>query len=98
MTILKDNESKIVAKNVKPDSKNRLVLPKEVLPEDITFHVYVNKHKQIILDPQTSIPLSKMWIYENEDILDLIDKGMAGSVNGKTINLGSFTQFIEDKV
>ncbi|MFC1988464.1 hypothetical protein ACFLVJ_01350 [Chloroflexota bacterium] len=97
MTIIKDNESKIIAKSVKPDSKNRVVLPKDLIQEGITYHIYVNKHAQIILDPQMIVPLSELWIYENRDIIDSIDRGMAQSANGKAIKRGSFSKYVDDE-
>ena len=97
MTIIKDDTSKIVAKSVKPDSKNRVVLPKALIRDGITYNVYVNDHEQIILDPQITIPLSELWAYENKDILDSIDRGMAQAANGQTEYLGSFAKDLDDE-
>jgi len=96
MTILRDNESKMVAESVKPDAKNRVVLPKKLVKHGITYKIYVNDHEQIILDPQVTIPLSELWVFENKDILDSIDRGMKQAANGETTDLGSFSQYADD--
>ncbi len=98
MTVLKDNKSKIVAKSVKPDAKHRVVLPKSLIRDGVTYDVYVNDHEQIILDPQVTIPLSELWVYENKDIHDSIERGMAQAANGELIDRGSFSQYANDEV
>ena len=42
VTIIKDNSYTIVAEGVKPDYKKRVVLPKNLVPEGITYHIYHN--------------------------------------------------------
>jgi len=96
MTILRDNESKMVAESVKPDAKNRVVLPKKLIKNGITYNIYVNDHEQIILDPQVTIPLSELWVFENKEIIDSIDRGMKQAANGETTDLGSFSQYADD--
>ena len=51
---------------------------------------------QIILDPQASIPACELWVFENKDILASIDRGIRESLNGKTINRGSFAEHVND--
>jgi len=97
MTIIKDNDLKIIAESVKPDSKKRVVLPKSVIKDGITYHIYINSYDQIILDPQVIIPLSELWVFENKDILASIDKGMAESANGQVVKRGSFAEYIENE-
>jgi hypothetical protein len=98
MTILRDTESKIVAESVKPDAKNRVVLPKKLIKHGITYNIYVNNHDQIILDPQVTIPLSELWVFENKDIIDSIDRGMKQAANGELIDRGSFSQYADDEL
>jgi hypothetical protein len=79
-----------------PDSRKRVVLPKAVVQEGITYLVYCNSLGQIILDPQASIPASELWVFENKDILASIDRGIRESLNGKTVNRGSFAEHVND--
>jgi hypothetical protein len=95
-TIIKDQNLVRVGKPVMPDSRKRVVLPKTVVQEGITYFVYCNSIGQIILDPQASIPASELWVFENKDILASIDRGIRESLNGKTINRGSFAKHVND--
>ena len=64
--VIKDDEPVMVARSVKPDSRNRISLPKKLMKEGITYHVYVNSHGQIILDPQVTIPASEAWLFSDK--------------------------------
>jgi hypothetical protein len=93
-TIIKDGNLVRVGKPVTPDSRKRVVLPKAVVQEGTTYFVYYNRIGQIVLDPQASIPASELWVFEDKDILASIDRGMRESLNGKTINRGSFAKHV----
>jgi len=92
-TIIKDTELTRVAEGVKPDSKKRVVLPKVLVREGITYHMYHNRFGQIILDPQVTIPASELWLFENEDALAMVDRGMFESAR---INRGSFAKYVKN--
>jgi hypothetical protein len=94
--IIKDQDLVRVGKPLTPDSRKRVVLPKAVVREGITYLVYHNSLGQIILDPQASIPASELWVFEDKDVLDSIDRGVRESLNGKTINRGSFAKHVND--
>jgi len=94
--IIKDTDLTKVAEGVKPDAKKRVVLPKSLVGEGITYHIYSNSLGQIILDPQVTIPASELWVFENKDILASIDKGMAESANGQVIKRGSFAKYVKN--
>jgi len=91
-TVIKDRNLVRAGKPVTPDSRKRVVLPKAVVREGVTYYVYHNSIGQIILDPQVSIPASELWVFENKDILASIDRGMRQSLVGKTIDRGSFAK------
>lgn len=95
-TIIKDQNLVRVGKPVTPDSRKRVVLPKTVVQEGIAYFVYHNSLGQIILDPQASIPASELWVFENKDVLASIDRGIRESLNGKTIDRGSFAKQVND--
>jgi len=97
VTIIKDENWVKRLNNIKPDAKKRVVLPKSIVGDDITYHIYSNEDGQIILDPQVTIPASELWLFENKNLLALIDKGMAESANGKLINRGSFAKYVKDE-
>jgi len=85
-----------VGGDVKPDRKRRVVLPNSVVREDVVYHVYHNQVGQIILDPQVSIPASELWLFENKDLLAMVDRGMVESANGLVIDRGSFAKYTKD--
>ncbi len=89
-----DKDLTRVAYNAKPDTRRRIVLPKSVEVEGITYHIYVNSSGQIILDPQVTIPASELWVFENKDILASLDKGMAETT---TIDRGSFAKYVKNE-
>ncbi len=96
VTTIKVIDFKVISKNVKPDIKNRVVLPSALVQDGIFYHISHNSIGQILLDPQVTIPASELWIFANKDILASIDKGMAESANGQVINRGSFAKYIKN--
>jgi hypothetical protein len=82
-TIIKSNKFTRVSKSVKPDAKKRVVLPKELVGEDIIFHIYRNELGQILLDPQVTIPASEMWVFQNRETLKKAQRGLADIVEGR---------------
>ncbi len=45
---------------------------------------------------KATIPASELWVFENKDTLDSIDKGMIASTKGQIINRGSFAKHVKD--
>jgi hypothetical protein len=82
-TIIKDTDFKDIAKNVKPDAKKRVVLPKSLVSEGITYHIYSNSLGQIVLDPQVTISASEVWLYKNPEALASVRRGLADAEKGK---------------
>jgi len=95
--IVKDKDWVKRADSVKPDSRRRVNLPKALVEEGIMYDIWHNKQGQIILDPQVTIPASELWLFKNKNLLALLDKGMAESVNRKLVNRGSFAKYVEDE-
>ncbi len=95
-TIIKNDEFTGIGKGIKPDSRMRVGLPRHVVKEGIIYHIYVNLLGQVLLDPQVIIPASEAWIFEDKAALASIDRGMAESASGQTIDRGSFAQYVED--
>ena len=83
VTIIKNTDFKDIAKNVRPDAKKRVVLPKALVREDITYHIYSNDLGQILLDPQVTIPASEVWLFRDPEALASVRRGLADSANGK---------------
>ena len=95
-TIIRNNKFTKLPKSVKPDAKKRVVLPKELVGEDITFQIYSNEYGQILLDPQVTIPASELWVFQNPEVLASLSKGIAEAKSGKVTKRGSFAKYIND--
>jgi hypothetical protein len=72
-----------VGRGVKPDTRRRVVLPSALVKEGITYHMYANSDGQIILDPQVTIPASEAWVFQNPDILELVQRGLSDATEGR---------------
>ena len=96
VTIIRDTDYKRVSGSVKPDTKKRIVLPNVLVREDMIYHMYYNSAGQILLDPQVTIPASELWLFENRDALNSVDRGMLESLSGKAIKRGSFAKYVKD--
>jgi len=80
---IKDNDFQVVAESVKPDAKKRVVLPKVLNEPGVTYRVYSNSIGQIILDPQVSIPVSELWLYQNPEALASFNRGLEDAAQGR---------------
>ena len=92
--IVKNHDFVRIGRGIKPDTRRRVVLPSAFVREDITYCIFVNSDGQIMLDPQVTIPASELWLFQNKDILAMVDKGMAEE---KVIDRGSFAKYIKNE-
>jgi len=81
--IIKNNNFREIAVDVKPDAKKRVVLSKVPVEEGVTYHIYCNEIGQIILDPHVSIPASEVWLYRNREALEAVEAGIRDAAEGK---------------
>ena len=95
-TIIRDERLTKIADSVKLDAKRRVHLPKVLAREGVTYHIYVNRVGQVVLDPQITIPASEAWLFEDRTALASVDKGMAESSNGRVVDRGSFADYVKD--
>jgi hypothetical protein len=86
-TIIKDTDLEMVAASVKPDAKKRVVLPKALVEEGVTYHIYTNKFGQIVLDPQVTIPASELWLFNNPNALASVKRGLSDAAQGKVLEV-----------
>ena len=94
--VIKDTGFEIVANGVKLDSKKRIVLPKAIVKEGVTYHIYHNSLGQIVLDPQVSIPAYEAWLFNNPESLALVRQGLIESAQGLAESYGSFAEYAND--
>ena len=60
-----------------------MVLPKSLVKEDITYHIYSNDLGQIVLDPQVTIPASEIWLFKSPEALASVRRGLSDAAKGK---------------
>jgi hypothetical protein len=81
--IIRNTNFTRVSKGVRPDTKKRVVLPKELVGEDVIYHIYCNASGQILLDPQVTIPASEAWVFNNPEILASLKQGLSDAAEGR---------------
>jgi hypothetical protein len=60
-----------------------VVLPKSLVKENITYHIYSNDLGQIVLDPQVTIPASEVWLFKSPEALASVRRGLSDAAKGK---------------
>ncbi len=95
-TVIKDVKLTKIADSVRLDAKRRVVLPKVLAREGVSYRVYANRIGQIVLDPQVTIPASEAWLFEDKAVLASLDKGMAESARRRVAKRGSFARYAKD--
>ena len=82
---------------VKPDSKNRISLGKAKVGHGVTHRILRNKSGQILLDPCVQVPVSEAWLYRNKKALKAVVTGIRQAEEGKTHEVGSFSEFADGR-
>ena len=94
MTDRKDGR-KLVARDVRPDSRKRISLgPALVDLDDASFNVYRDREGRIILEPHVSVPLAEAWLFRNKAAVESVQRGLSQIEAAKVI--GSFAEYAED--
>jgi hypothetical protein len=92
--VIKDDDFKLISEFAQPDAKKRLSLG-EVISGG-AYNVYRNALGQIVLDPVKAVPVSEMWLYENEQALASVKQGLRESNEGKSVYRGSFAKYAKE--
>ncbi len=72
-----------IGKDVKPDAGRRVVLPKALVGEGVTYRIYADEKGQILLVPQVTIPASEAWLFRNPEALASVKRGLADDAEGR---------------
>lgn len=76
-----------------PDSKNRIGLGSSIQPPPgVRYKVMYNEAGQILLDPVKTVPAREAWIWENEERIASVRRGIEQAEAGKlkTIDLSHY--------
>ena len=82
---------------VKVDSKNRVSLGRTGQAPVFSYKVYRNSIGQIILDPQVTLPAHEAWIFKNEKVKQLIQKGLHEAKNKRFMKADEdYSKYVKD--
>lgn len=88
---------RLVARDVRPDSRKRITLGRALEDlGDASFNVYRDDEGRIILEPHVSIPASEVWLFKNAKAMASVRRGLEEVAEGKARPAGSFARFADD--
>ena len=86
---------KLVARDVRPDSRNRISLGAALADlDDASFTIYRDSRGRIILEPRVSVPIQEVWLFRNKAAKDSVARGLKQIGSAEAI--GSFADYAED--
>lgn len=66
------------------DEKNRITLTKAAVPKEIKrFKMLKSDDGNVLLQPLIEIPISEKWLYENNEALRGVMRGLEDSAKGR---------------
>lgn len=75
-------------KETEPDKKHRVSLGAAVqTPPGVRYRVMYNEAGQILLDPVKSVPAYEAWVWENEERIASIKRGIVQAEAGNVIGI-----------
>ncbi|MCD6577998.1 hypothetical protein J7L48_00815 [bacterium] len=87
---------------VKLDSKKRITLGALIKKFSILtnnpiddFETYIGDNGDILLKPRTAIPTMELWVHQNPDILNDINRGIKDINDGKTTKVKDIEDFLD---
>lgn len=87
--------------NKKPDSRNRITIPSKILEfwERMggmdSVRIDMNEKGEVLLRPESSIPLSEMWLYENQDLHKVFQDGINDAKKNRVTKVKDLDKFID---
>lgn len=81
---------------VSADERSRIAFGKAGVRRDDRYAVAVNENGDILLTPLVTIPKRELLVWENELVRASLGRGLAQSAAGETVDLGDFTQFVDE--
>ena len=85
-------------KETEPDSKNRVSLGTVIrTPPGVRYRVMHNEVGQILLDPVKSVPAYEAWVWENEERIASIKRGIAQAEAGRVVRIDLAAYGDDDK-
>ncbi len=95
-TVVRDASFSLAVEFIRPDTKGRISLGGVLSETKQAYQVFVNSLGQIVLDPVKTVPTYEAWLHANPAALDRVRQGLKESGEGKRVDLGSFTDAVQD--
>ena len=77
------------SKLIQPDAKGRICIGKPA-PGVVGYQRVDEPDGKILLIPMAAIPANEVWLYQNKDALESVQRGIRQSKAGKLTKWGSF--------
>lgn len=79
------------------DDRARIAFGRVGVRRDDRYAVAVGEDGTIVLTPLVSIPKRELIVWENQQLRESLARGLVQSGAGETVDLGDFTQFVDDE-
>ena len=78
------------------DNRGRVTIARAGAKPGRRYRVYANADGLVVLEPVVSIPEREMLVWEYPALAQQIRTGIAEAESGRTVELGSFEQFLDE--
>ena len=68
------------------DERNRLTLGL-LIKGSKRVRIYKNDHGDLLLQPLVELPASELWVFENEEVIKSLRKGLRDAASGRLSKL-----------
>ncbi|MFC1771562.1 hypothetical protein ACFLZV_06730 [Candidatus Margulisiibacteriota bacterium] len=82
-------------KNVRPDSKGRILLGK-LAKGFSSFDIQEIDYGEFIVKAKVEIPAKEKWLYENKEAMKKVKRGIEQAEKGKMRSRGKFSKYLDD--
>lgn len=93
---MRESEEYEVVAETEVDARGRVSLGRAGAKPGRRYRIESNIDGVLILTPVVSIPEREMVVWRNPDLAAEIREGIKEAQAGKTVNLGDFSQYLED--
>ena len=85
------------------DSKNRITLRDKLMKgtplnhmEIDSFEVFVGNEGDILLRPMANIPSKELWVHQNPEVLESVQRGIRDIKEGRVTKVKSLDNFFKE--
>ena len=79
----------MISKLIQPDAKGRICIGKPAAGV-VGYQRVDEPDGKIVLTPMAAVPANEVWLYQNKEALESVQRGISQSKAGKVTKWGSF--------